>query len=92
VRVPCAVRSVQGSVLGPYDDDLEVEGGVSDLDTFIVKLSDDTKGQQEIQPESDRITMQTALDLLNAWQVKWGMVFNVGKCKAMRVGQHSMST
>jgi hypothetical protein len=31
-------------VLGLCDDDLEVEGGVSDLDTFIEKLSDDTKG------------------------------------------------
>jgi hypothetical protein len=33
--------------------------------------------------EKDREELQEALDQLCIWAEKWGMVFNVGKCKVM---------
>jgi hypothetical protein len=84
----------QGSVLGPclftiFIDDLEVEVEITELGTFIVKFADDTKGLQEIQNEEDREKLQKALDLLVAWADRWGMQFNVEKCKVMHVGRHN---
>jgi hypothetical protein len=62
----------QGSVLGSclftvFIDDLEVEIELTELDTFIVKFADDTKGLQVIQNEEDMNRMQRALDLLSKW-------------------------
>ncbi len=61
----------QVRVLGPclftvFIDNLEVEVEITELDTFIVKFADDTKGLQVIEKE-DRIKMQSALDLLSKW-------------------------
>ncbi len=58
----------QGSVLGPclfiiFIDDLEVDIEQEELNTFITKFADDTKGMQEIMSDEDRAKMQKALDL-----------------------------
>jgi hypothetical protein len=84
----------QGTVLGPtlftvYIDDLEVEVVAEKLDVVIVKFADDTKGAKVIRGEEDRQKLQQALDILCVWADKWGMSFNVAKCKIMHVGRNN---
>jgi ribonuclease P/MRP protein subunit RPP40 len=84
----------QGTVLGPtlftvYIDDLEVEVVAENLDVIIVKFADDTKGAKVIRGEEDRQKLQQALDIFCEWANKWGMSFNVGKCKIMHVGRNN---
>jgi ribonucleases P/MRP protein subunit RPP40 len=79
----------QGSVLGPvlfliFISDLDEEASAS---TLVAKFADDTKLAQVIETEQDRETLQRTLDGLQAWAVKWGMKFNVAKCKLMQVGR-----
>jgi hypothetical protein len=79
----------QGSVLGPllfaiFINDLDV--AVSVLETLI-KFADDTKVARVIRSDSDRDELQAALDRLVKWTEKWGMLFNVKKCKVMHVGR-----
>jgi len=92
----CAVESgvPQGTVLGPilfsvYIDDLEVEVERLQLEVIIAKFADDTKGAKIIRGPEDREKLQTALDCLCAWAHKWGMSFNVAKCKVLHVGRNN---
>ncbi len=39
----------------------------------------------------DRDKLQQALDSLCDWADKWGMSFNLGKCKVMHVGTHNLA-
>lgn len=78
----------QGSVLGPllfliYINDLDTVTGAADL---ITKFADDTKVAQLVRSESDRNKLQAVLEGLAGWADKWGMTFNVQKCKVMHVG------
>jgi hypothetical protein len=84
----------QGTVLGPplftiYIDDLEVELKRQQLDVKVVKFADDTKGGKVIANTEDREKLQRALDSLCDWADKWGMSFNLAKCKVMHVGTHN---
>jgi len=84
----------QGTVLGPplftiYIDDLEVEIKRQQLDVKIVKFADDTKGGKVVVNTEDRDKLQQALDGLCDWVDKWGMSFNLEKCKVMHVGVHN---
>ena len=79
----------QGSVLGPIlflifinDLDLAVE-----FVELLRKFADDTKIAQTIRSDEDRNTLQAALDSLLDWAARWGMTFNVQKCKVMHVGR-----
>ena len=78
----------QGSVLGPllfviFINDLdEVTTGID----ILKKLADDTKMAKTIRSEEDRDRLQEAVDKLLDWASKWGMEFNVRKCKVMHVG------
>jgi hypothetical protein len=86
-------RIPQGTVIGPtlftvYIDDLELEVVAENLDVLIVKFADDTKGAKVIRGEEDRQKLQQALDILCEWVDKWGMSFNVAKCKIMHVGRN----
>ena len=78
----------QGSVLGPPLFDIFID----DLDEcaaeleIIIKFADDTKGLKEINSPEDREKLQGALDHLERWAEKWGMKFNIPKCKIMHVG------
>ena len=79
----------QGSVLGPLafiifiNDIDEMAGDIS----IINKFADDTKCGHVVRDEHDLELLQNCLDRLVAWTVKWGMEFNVKKCKVMRVGK-----
>jgi len=84
----------QGTVLGPilftiYIDDLESELKKLMLDVKVVKFADDTKGARVVSCEEDRDKLQQALDCLCDWADKWGMCFNLTKCKVMHVGPHN---
>ncbi len=81
----------QGSVLGPsqftvFIDDLENDIKKENLEVYIIKFADDTKGMKVIDGEEDRVKLQRALDLLVEWATTWGMEFNAKKCKVMHVG------
>ena len=78
----------QGSVLGPlafviFINDLDDE---TDKVTVTNKFADDTKCGQIIKSASDTKNLQEALNNLVSWANKWGMAFNVKKCKVMHVG------
>jgi Reverse transcriptase (RNA-dependent DNA polymerase)/Endonuclease-reverse transcriptase len=79
----------QGSVLGPIlflifisDLDEAAHGGTS-----VAKFADDTKLAQVIRAEQDRENLQRSLEGMQSWADKWGMRFNVAKCKIMQVGR-----
>jgi hypothetical protein len=79
----------QGSVLGPllfviFINDMD--SAVSQVD-ILRKFADDTKIGQKVMDARDRHTLQTALDRLCEWADKWGMQFNVSKCKVMHMGR-----
>ena len=79
----------QGSVLGPlcfviFINDLD--DSVADLVSIINKFADDTKVGKVISSQSDVVDLQQALNLLVDWASKWGMEFNVKKCKVMHIG------
>jgi ribonuclease P/MRP protein subunit RPP40 len=77
----------QGTVLDPtlftiYIDDLAHELKKLMLDVKVIKFADDTKGGKVASIE-DRDKLQQALDCLWDWAEKWGMSFNMSKCKVM---------
>ncbi len=72
-----------------YIDDLKVEVVAENLEVLIVKFADDTKGAKVIRGEEDRQKLQQALDILCEWADKWGMSFNVAKCKIIHVGRNN---
>ena len=78
----------QGTVLGPvlfiiFIDDIDC---VATLLEFISKFADDTKGLKSIESVEDCQKMQETLNNLCDWAKKWGMKFNVKKCKIMYIG------
>jgi hypothetical protein len=81
----------QGTILGPplftvHIDDIDLEMLLADL---AVKFADDTKGVKKIASLEDRENLQAVFDKLYGWSQKWGMEFNVAKCKIMHVGQNN---
>lgn len=79
----------QGSVLGPvlfliFINDLDF---IRHLITVLKKFADDTKLGQKILNDSDRQNLQDCLDMLYDWANKWGMQFNVSKCKILHTGR-----
>ena len=40
-----------------------------------------------VRDENDKAELQRTLDELVCWAERWGMAFNVKKCKVMHVGQ-----
>ena len=78
----------QGSVLGPllfliFINDLDGSAAAVEI---VRKFADDTKIAQPIRSPEDKVRLQAALDELTGWADKWGMAFNVQKCKVMHVG------
>ena len=81
----------QGSVLGPlafliYINDIDA---AATLIKLIKKFADDTKLGQTIINDKDRADLQECLNLICNWASKWGMHFNVNKCKVMHIGKNN---
>jgi Reverse transcriptase (RNA-dependent DNA polymerase)/Endonuclease-reverse transcriptase len=79
----------QGSVLGPllfliFIDDIDEAAAAVDI---IRKFADDTKVGHTVNNEDDRRKLQEAIDNLVSWSKKWGMQFNVKKCKVVHFGR-----
>ena len=76
----------QGSVLGP----LLFVAYINDLDANILsrvkKFADDTKLYAEISSHDSAVLFQNDLDKVFSWSQEWQMLFNVGKCKVMHIG------
>ena len=51
------------------------------------KFADDTKGAKSITCPEDREVLQKALDDMLSWGEKWGMNYNIDKCKVMHCGR-----
>jgi hypothetical protein len=79
----------QGSVLGP----LAFVVFINDIDglavniTLMNKFADDTKCGNVVKDPGDVAVLQKCLDDMVDWASKWGMAFNIGKCKVMHVGR-----
>ena len=78
----------QGSVLGPplfdiFIDDLDECATLIEL---LIKFADDTKGVKEINGPEDGEKLQETLGGFFDWAKKWGMKYNVPKCKIMHLG------
>jgi hypothetical protein len=56
---------------------------------LLSKFADDTKALKIIRDLIDANRLQEALDRLCEWADKWGMSFNVQKCKVMHVGRNN---
>jgi hypothetical protein len=68
---------------------------INDLDAAVTmvdivrKFADDTKLGSTVETDLDRENLQAALNNLTDWASKWGMEFNVKKCKVMHVGHNN---
>ncbi len=76
----------QGSVLCPilfliFINDLDLEAPR--------KFEDDTKVGNSAKTMKEREDLQEALDKLSNWADRWGMEFNVNKCKVIHVGHNN---
>ena len=79
----------QGSVLGPllfiiFINDIDF---AAILITILKKFADDTKAAQRILSDNDRVLLQDCINKLVSWADKWGMIFNIDKCKIMHIGR-----
>ena len=80
----------QGSVLGPllfliYVNDLE-----DNIKNLMLKFADDAKLFSKIVQYDN--FLQEDLNILKEWSVKWGLKFNIDKCKIMHMGKSNPNT
>ena len=55
-----------------------------------MKFADDTKIYNKIRSDEDTANLQSDLCNLVSWSKEWQMLFNVEKCKVMRIGYDNM--
>jgi len=81
----------QGSVLGPllfmiFINDLDAAARKA---AILKKFADDTKLGGRAGTTEERKRLQEALDELDQWARRWGMEFNVKKCKVLHIGHNN---
>ena len=57
---------------------------------YVLKFADDTKVYKVVDNRFDGAQLQSDLDSLGDWTVKWQMKFNVEKCKVAHYGKRSI--
>ena len=57
---------------------------------YVLKFADDTKVYKVVDNQFDSAQLQSDLDSLGDWAVKWQMNFNVEKCKVVHYGKRSI--
>ena len=50
-------------------------------------FADDTKAQNKVLTDEDREFLQTAIDDMYLWTVKWLLGFNEDKCNILHLGK-----
>jgi hypothetical protein len=58
------------------------------LSELLYKFADDTKLASLVKNKEDRQRLQASLNGLVQWSERWGMSFNVKKCKVMHLGRN----
>ena len=81
----------QGSVLGPilfliYVNDLD-----DNIISNISKFADDTKLSTPAYSKDNCDALQEDLNSILNWSKKWGMKFNVDKCKSLHIGNNNIN-
>ncbi len=64
----------------------DMDDTVEHLTSILRKFADDTKLGKKVRTDRVRQELQEALDKLCHWADRWGMEFNVSKCKVMHMG------
>jgi len=80
----------QGSVLGPLFFVLFINDMPELVDHFCKLFADDSKLIAIIRNSVDQKVLQTDLDKLVDWSVKWKLGFNEDKCKVMNIGNSAI--
>ncbi len=76
----------QGSVLGSVLFTIYVNGIDGGLNNIISKFANDTKIENSIITEHDRMSLQKGLKKVSEWSQSWEMPFNVKKCHILQIG------
>ena len=76
----------QGSVLGPILFLLFVNDITDDIKSETLLFADDAKIFSTQHGKNSTATLQNDLHSLEHWADKWGMSFNIDKCKVLHVG------
>ena len=80
----------QGSVLGPTLFLIFVNDIDTTISSHIQKFADDCKVYLSVPSEVEIATLQQDISNLCQWSKDWQMVFNVKKCKVLRVGHNNV--
>ena len=80
----------QGSVLGPLLFIIFINDIDKGLSCEIAKFADDTKIASRVNTVDNIRSLQKSLDRLGGWADKWGMEFNLDKCKVMHIGRNNL--
>ena len=77
----------QGTVLSPILFLLHINNLPSIVSSKVRFFADDYLINRQIKSNNDQIKLQRDLNLLESWEVKWGMRFKAAKCNIMQVSR-----
>ena len=75
----------QGTVLGPLHFLIYINDIESQITSSIYLFADDSALYRPIYSECDSLSLQEDIFKLQKWVNTWQMVFNVNKCKLLRI-------
>ena len=77
----------QGTVLGPLLFVVYINDILENLSSDGFLFADDTKLFRAITSREDSLNLQSDIDALKEWSIKWGMEFNRDKCHVLTLGK-----
>ena len=84
--VPVKSGIPQGSVLGPSLFVIFINDMPDMIDSMCQLFADDAKVYRAIAKQDDTESLQSDLDKLSEWSIRWQLPFNVEKCKSLHIG------